>query len=111
MQTRTTTRQVTFAKPFRLAGLQALQGPGTYTVRVEEEQLDVHSFIGWRQGSATLQLSADGAIEHVAINMTDLHEALLRDTDQSTDPPTAPATAAARNPHVREILRFRFHQP
>ena len=108
MQTRTTSRRVTFVKPFRLAGLEAVQPPGTYTVSVEEEQLDVHSFIGWRQISATLQLSADGATEHVAINMTDLHEALLRDTDQSTDPPAAPATAAARNPRVREILRLRL---
>jgi hypothetical protein len=111
MQTRTTSRQVTFVKPFRLAGLEAVQPPGTYTVSVEEEQLDVHSFIGWRQISATLQLAADGATEHVAIDVNDLREALLRDTDQTTDPPAAPAVAAARNPRVREILRLRLHQP
>src|SRR5579863_9870680 len=111
MQTRTTTRQVTFARHFRLAGLEAAQSPGTYTVSVEEEQLDVHYFIGWRQISATIQLAADGATEHAAIDMNDLREALLHDTDQSTDPPAAPATAAARNPRVREILRLRLHQP
>jgi hypothetical protein len=111
MQTRTTSRQVTFVKPFRLAVLEAVRPPGTYTVSVEEEQLDVHSFISWRQISATLQLAADGATEHVAIDMNDLRAALLRDTDQSTDPPSAPATAAARNPGVREILRLRLDQP
>jgi len=111
MQTRTTSRQVTFVKPFRLAGVESLQPPGTYEVRVEEEELDVQSFIGWRQVSATLQISADGATEHVAIDMKDLREALLRDTDQSTDPPAAPAAAAARKPRVREILRLRLHQP
>jgi hypothetical protein len=111
MQTRTSSRQVTFVKPFRLAGLEAVQPPGTYSVSVEEEQLDVHSFIGWRQISATLQLAADGATEHVAIDVNDLREALLRDTDQSTDPPAAPAAAAARNPRVREILRLKLHQP
>ncbi len=111
MQTRTTSRQVTFVKPFRLAGVESLQPPGTYQVRVEEEQLDVQSFIGWRQVSATLQINADGATEHVAIDMKDLREALLRDTDQSTDPPAAPAAAAAQKPRVREILRLRLHQP
>ncbi len=111
MQTRTTSRQVTFVKPFRLTGLEAVQPPGTYSVSVEEERLDVHSVIGWRQVSATLQIAADGATEHFAIDMKDLREALLRDTDQSTDPPAAPATAAARNPRVREILRLRLDQP
>lgn len=111
MQTRTTSRQVTFVRPFRLAGLDAVQPPGTYTLGVEEEQLDVHSFIGWRQISATLQITADGATEHVAIDMKDLREALLRDTDQSTDPPSAPATTAPRPPNFRKILRLRLHQP
>lgn len=111
MQTRTTSRQVTFVKPFRLAGLEAVQPPGSYSVSVEEEQLDVHSFIGWRQISATLQRPTDGATEHVAIDMQNLREALLRDTDQSTDPPAAPATAAAPSPRVRKILRLRLHQP
>ena len=111
MQTRTTSSQVTYVRPFRLAGLEAVQRPGTYSVSVEEEQLDVHSFIGWRQISATLQITADGATEHVAIDMNDLREALLRDTDQSTDPPSAPASAAVRPPYARKILRLRLHQP
>jgi len=39
--------------------------------------------------------------------MQDLREALLHDTQQSTDPPFAPATAAAQNPHVLEMLQAR----
>lgn len=111
MQTRTTSKQVTFVKPFRLTGLEGSQPPGTYTLSVEEEQLDVRSFVGWRQIAATLQLTANGATEHVAIDMQDLREALLRDSDQSTDPPTAPATAVAQNPRSRKILRLWPHQP
>lgn len=111
MQTRTTSNQVTFVKNFRLAGLEGILPPGTYTVNLEEEQLDVLSLVGWRQVAATLQLTRDGATEHVAIDMQDLREALLRDSDQSTDPPAAPATAVAQNPRVRGILRLKLHQP
>ena len=110
MQTRTTSKQVTFVKPFRLTGMEESQPPGTYTLRMEEEQLDVRSFVGWRQIAATLQLTANGATEHVAVDMQDLREALLRDSDQSTDPPTAPATAVAQNPRPRKILRLWSHQ-
>lgn len=111
MQTRTTSKQVTFIKSFRLAGMEGSQPPGTYILSVEEEQLDVRSFVGWRQIAATIQLTANGATEHVAIDMQDLREALRRDSDQSTDPPTAPATAVAQSPPPRKILRLWSRQP
>lgn len=84
---------MTFAKPFRLAGLDGLQPPGTYTVIHDEEQLDDRSFMSWRQIAASLQIGRGGKAEYAAINMQNLREALLRDTDQSTDPPDTPSTA------------------
>lgn len=73
-----------------------------------EEQLDAILFVGWRQVSATLQITHGGATEHIATNMQDLREALLRDSDLSADAPAAPATAAkSQSPRVREMLHLR----
>ena len=106
MEMRTTSHQVTFAKPFSLAGLDNIQPAGTYTVSLVEEQLDALSFVGWRQVAATLQIKREGATEHITIDMQDLRDALLRDSDQSTDPPAAPAVAKAQAPRERELLRL-----
>ena len=94
MQTRTVRKQVTFAKPFQFAGLDDVQPPGTYTLSVEEEQLDVLLFVGWRQTAATLQLPHGGSTDYVYIDMGDLMDALLLDSDQPADP----APAAMRLP-------------
>lgn len=110
METRTTKKQVTFAKPFRLMGMDAMQPPGTYTLTLEEQQLDVLRFIGWRQVSATLEVRCHGATEYFAVDMQDLREALLRDTDQSTDPPAAPDVAAGRIPRMRKLLGLQSRQ-
>ena len=107
MQTRTTIKQVTFSKPFRLAGFDGVQPPGTYTVSVEEEQLDALLSVGWRQTAATLHLTHGGTTGYFAIGMQELRDALLRDTDQSTDPPAAGAPAMAQSPRAREVLHLR----
>ena len=86
MQTRTVRKQVTFTKPFQFAGLDDVQPPGTYTLSLEEEQLDVLLFVGWRQTAATLQLTHGGTTDYVAIDMQDLSDALLRDSDEAADP-------------------------
>jgi len=103
METRTVSKQVTFFKPFLLAGCDGLQPPGSYTLTLEEEQLDVLLFVGWRQTAATLQLTHGGITDYVAIDMQDLMDALLRDSDQSTDPPAAPAVAKPQS-RIRQRL-------
>ncbi len=110
MQTRTTSKQVTFIRPFRLAGFDHVQPPGTYTLNLEEEQLDTHSFVGWRQTAATLLLTHGGSTDYVPIDMQELQDALVRDSGQATDPPAAPASAAARRLRGREFLRLRGRQ-
>lgn len=111
MDTRTIRRQVTFAKPFSLEGLGSIQPPGTYTVTLVEEQLDTLSFVGWRQIAATLQITDGATTEHVAIDMRDLRDALVHDSDQSTDPPAAPTLAKAQEPLKPEMLQLRGRQP
>lgn len=101
----TTRHQVTFTRPFHLSGLN-IHPAGSYTVTVAQEQLGAVSRVGWRQLAATLQCTRGGMAEHVPIDMQDLREALLRDSGQSTDPPSAPAMARAQNPRMRELLRL-----
>jgi hypothetical protein len=105
MEIRTTSQLVTFRRPFHFAGLDEIQPPGTYTMDVEEERFGTLSVAGWRRIAVRLKLARGGTTEHVAIDMQDLREALLRDGDQSTEPPTAPA--GAQNPRPREILHLR----
>jgi len=105
MESRITTKLVTFRRPFTLVGLDGVQPPGTYMVRTEEEMLDTLSFAGWRQTGCIIVLHRNGAEEHAAIDPQELREALVRDGDQGTDPPAAPSIAVGRSRRVREQLR------
>lgn len=96
MQRRTIRKQMTFSKSFRLAGFDSVQPPGTYTLSLEEEQLDSLLFLGWRLIAATLELTHGGTTEYVGVDMQDLQAALQRDTGQSTDPPILPTSTIAR---------------
>ena len=107
METRTTTKLVTFRRPFVLPGLDGPQPPGTYTIHMEEEMLDTLSFVGWRQIGCAIVLHREGAEEHVTIDPQELREALVRDGDQGTDPPAAPSVAMGRNRRVRDPMRRR----
>lgn len=97
MESRTTSKLVTFGRPFTLSGLDGIQSPGSYTVLMEEEMLDTLSFIGWRQTGCVIVLQRDGGEEHVAIDSQELREALVHDGDQGTDPPASPSVAVSRH--------------
>ena len=105
MDSRTTSKLITFRKPFTLSGLDEIQPPGTYTVRTEEEMLDTLSFAGWRQICCTIVLHRDGGVEYAAIDPQELREALVRDGDQGTDPPAAPCVAVNRARRSRDQMR------
>ncbi len=72
-------RLVTFAHPFRLPGMDADHVAGTFTVNVEEEQLDVV----WdaRRTTTTILLPAGAAIEAWPVSADDLNAALKADAD------------------------------
>ena len=95
MENRTTSKLVTFRRPFTLSGLDGIQPSGSYMVLREEVMLDTLSFIGWRQTGCVIVLRQNGGEEHVAIDPQELREALVRDGDQGTDPPASPSVAVS----------------
>jgi hypothetical protein len=105
METRVTIEQVIFRRPFQLSGLRGILPPGTYTIRTDEEMLNTFSFIGWRQAGTTIFLHRDGGVEYPVINRQELREALVRDGDQGTDPPAAPAAAVSNSRPPEQMRR------
>jgi len=53
---RTTVSRVTFGRPFSLSNVDGVQPPGTYTIEVEDEQLEGLSFIAYRRIRTTFLL-------------------------------------------------------
>jgi hypothetical protein len=96
METRSTRSHIRFRQPFTLPGLAGPQPAGRYVIHTEQEMLDTVTFMGWRQTALTIEIAQDGATEHVTIDAQALREALVRDGDQSTDPPAPPTAAAGR---------------
>jgi hypothetical protein len=82
MTLRTSTKTVTFARPFVLSGLEGVQPPGTYDVETSEELLQT-SIPTYRNISTLIRLStrADSAAlnQAVDVNYAELSAALERD--------------------------------
>jgi len=83
MTVRTTTKNVTFRRPFSIRGADGAQPPGTYTVETEEEQLPGLSFLAYRCISTTIVLSApyggSTARQMITIEPSDLEAAQASD--------------------------------
>jgi hypothetical protein len=79
MNTRTTSRSVTFKHPFFLSGFEALQAAGTYVIDVDEVAIEDVSFLAWRRVSTLMQVCVHGATEQRTIDPAELDEALERD--------------------------------
>lgn len=79
MTIRTTTRVVTFAKPFNLYGVEGALPAGDYTVATDEESIDSLSFVAWRRIQTTIRIVRGGVTEMWPVDATDLDEALNRD--------------------------------
>jgi len=107
MESRTTSKLVTFRKPFALSSLDSPEPAGTYTIHTEEEMLDTQSFVGWRQIHCAIVLHRAGAMEYVSVDPQELREALVRDGDQGTDPPASPSVAMGRGRRPRDQTRRR----
>jgi hypothetical protein len=110
MATRTSTKQVTFRRPFLLSGFDSLQPAGTYRVDTEEELMEEISFPVWKRVATIMQLTRGGATEYPQIDPDELQEALLRDWAQPN--PSAPPFAS-RNSRCEKTLAimnaFRAH--
>jgi hypothetical protein len=85
MTVRTTTKSVTFRRPFFLKGADGFQPAGTYVVETEEEAFPGLSFLAYRRLSTTMILSNryGGSVvrQVVTIDPADLEAAQARDQD------------------------------
>jgi len=95
MPIRTTSKTVTFKRPFIIGGFDQLQAAGTYTVDTEEEQLDAISFPAWKRIATVIELKNAGATEYQRIDPKELHEALMRDGQQE-DPGVPPSATSPK---------------
>jgi hypothetical protein len=82
MTTRTTTKGVTFHRPFHLKGVDRLLPPPEYSVVTDEEVIDGLSFAAYRRVSTVIFVPAESgsAVEMVTIDPLDLQAAQEQDT-------------------------------
>ena len=85
MTTRTTTRTVTFTKPFRVAGFDEELPPGTYEIETDEELVEGITFPVYRRILTIIHLHAmpghPGRTQMVTIDPDALDAALQRDRE------------------------------
>lgn len=102
MNTRTSTRSVTFRHPFMLKAFEAAQPAGTYKVTTEEEVLDSVSAPAYRRISTEIELvsraRSAAIIELVSIDPHELEAALARDADSAAPDRDALPPAVTRAP-------------
>ena len=104
MPRRTTSRSVTFRRPFILTGFDAVQPAGTYTIDVDEEEIENLSFLAYKRVSTQIQLPSLGRTEYHPIDPAELDEALLRDAAQKE--PAAPQSAKRKIAQRMLVSRF-----
>jgi hypothetical protein len=91
MTTRTSSKTVTFARPFLLKGIDRMMTAGDYRVVTDEELIQELSFPVYRRVATMIFVPAASghAFEMVAIDPRDLEDAQDRDAQL---PQTAPVT-------------------
>jgi len=93
---RTTTKTVTFARPFKLSAVDEVQPAGSYTVETAEELIQTLSFPAYRLTGIWIRLPAQGhsatATQAVKLTSAELVEALAMDA--IVPPPEAAAPSA-----------------
>ena len=99
MATRTTSRQLTFRRPFLLSGFDSMQPAGTYTVDTEEELIDALSFSAWKRVATVMQLPRGGATEYLPVDPDELSEAQMRDGAELDTP--SPSLTSPHSEHER----------
>jgi hypothetical protein len=92
MTMRTTTKTVTFRRPFYLKGVDRLLPPASYRVVTEEELIEGLSFPAYRRVSTVIFVPAESgsAIEMVTIDPLDLQAAMDREAGESGSASSSP---------------------
>jgi hypothetical protein len=96
MTIRTSSKTVSFARPFLLKGVDRVLAAGQYKVITDEELIEELSFPVYRRVATMIFVPADSqkssSVEMVAIDPRDLEDAQDRDAEA---PPTASEAVAA----------------
>ncbi|GAA0561406.1 hypothetical protein [Rhizomicrobium electricum] len=88
MLSRTSSKQVTFFRSFRLSGFDHVQPPGVYRIDTLEELIEAVSFSAWKRVSTTMPLTYNGLTEYMPVDPGELDRALANDAAPRTDPPS-----------------------
>jgi len=83
MTTRTRRESVTFARPFRIKGIDRLLPAGTWEVITDEEMIEGLSFASFRRVATMIMVPAPrgSAMEMISIDPADLGDAQRLDAD------------------------------
>jgi len=99
MTTRTSSKTVTFTRPFRLSAMEREHPAGSYTVETDEESLDTRSLPAYRRLATFIRLplrtGAPGS-ETILIDPAELEAALSRDAAPEHYGPETAGEHAAR---------------
>jgi len=103
MTVQTTSKTVTFTRPFNLSGIDEVQPAGTYTVETDEELLQTSSLPAYKWVSTLMRLPSrpTGTMltQIVEVNPLELAAALERDAQpaETTPQPTRGGGLVRRN--------------
>ena len=94
MTTRTTTKTVTFRRPFNLKDVDRLLPPANYRVVTDEDLIEGLSFPAYRRASTVIFVPAESgcAVEMVTIDPSDLQAVIDRDAREGIDDSAPPQT-------------------
>jgi len=105
---RTSSRTVTFGRPFTLSGIDGPQPPGTYTVETDEERLDDSSPPAYRRIATMIRLlgrpGSGEQVQVVTVDPDELAAALLQDG-------APPASSAKADPAEETGFETRPGEP
>ncbi|HZH12096.1 MAG TPA: hypothetical protein VEZ24_17225 [Microvirga sp.] len=89
MNLRTTSRTITFRRPFSLAGLDEIQPAGSYMVQTDEESIEGLSFLAYRRVSTVIFLplsqGGSGSFQVISVTPEALDAALALDASEFHD--------------------------
>ena len=89
MTLRTTSRTITFARPFSLPGLDETQPSGTYAIQTDEEPIEGLSFLAYRRVATVIFLplrhGGTESVQALPVTPHDLDAAQARDASGSRD--------------------------
>jgi hypothetical protein len=121
MRSRTTHATITFAHPFRLKGFDRPQGPGTYSVRTDEELIEGLSFPAYGRTATEISIpvsnAGSGSVQLIATDPRELEAAFAADRARTVElagvpaRPDAPTLLDAPTPDRQARSGRRFGWP